>query len=275
MHYVIGDVHGCLKELQQIISKIEAKDDDARYIFVGDFIDRGSESYKVLKWMMEHITEDGKYQSVRGNHEQLVIEWYEKWLRWYEDGGVKSNNPMPETTYDFSEYIKKNGALYIDRLDAITGFFQKLPTRKELEINGKKYCIVHAWDWNDKNLSEESRSYMNIWNRDFQATGNFENDTIIVHGHTPTFLYAYRAYDKTIPGMIGYRRNSINLDGGCCFKNDYYYYPCMLCAICLETMEEIYNTSIEERFREINKGKSEEEIVQIIDDFMKIYEENV
>lgn len=47
--------------------------------------------------------------------------------------------------------------------------------------------------------------------------------------------------------MIAYRENSINLDGGCCFSKRFEY-PCMLCAICLENLEEIYPDTLENRF---------------------------
>ena len=66
MHYVIGDVHGCYTELMALLDKIESQDAEAQIIFVGDWVDRGSEQKQVLDWMMEYITEDGKYQSVRG-----------------------------------------------------------------------------------------------------------------------------------------------------------------------------------------------------------------
>lgn len=43
------------------------------------------------------------------------------------------------------------------------------------------------------------------------------------------------------PGFINYRDNAINEYGGCVFINGYWDQgPCMLCAICLETLEEIY-----------------------------------
>ena len=76
MHYVIGDVHGCYTELMSLLDKIESQDAEAQIIFVGDWVDRGSEQKQVLDWMMEHITEDGKYQSVRGNHDEEAWEWY-------------------------------------------------------------------------------------------------------------------------------------------------------------------------------------------------------
>ena len=59
--------------------------------------------------------------------------------------------------------------------------------------------------------------------------------------------------------MIAYRKNSINLDGGCCFSKRFDY-PCMLCAICLETLEEIYPDTLENRFyKNANKMISMEE----------------
>ena len=72
MHYVIGDVHGCYDELMRLLQKIEEKDNDAIIYFVGDLIDRGPKVWEVLNWAMEHITPDGKYRSVRGNHEELA-----------------------------------------------------------------------------------------------------------------------------------------------------------------------------------------------------------
>ena len=61
--------------------------------------------------------------------------------------------------------------------------------------------------------------------------------------------------------MIGYMQNDINVDGGCFVgKNDSRKlpYPCMLCAICLETLEEIYSRTLEEQFA-CQNGISKEE----------------
>ena len=84
MHYCIGDIHGCFDEMLLLIQKIENTDKDAEFIFLGDFIDRGPKVWETVNWAMENITKDGKYRSVRGNHEQLAIEWmnnYKIWLK--------------------------------------------------------------------------------------------------------------------------------------------------------------------------------------------------
>ena len=89
MHYVIGDVHGCYNEMLSLINKIEVQDNEPIIYFVGDFIDRGPKVWEVLQWMMEHISKDGRYRAVRGNHEQMVIEWYEQTREKWENNEKK------------------------------------------------------------------------------------------------------------------------------------------------------------------------------------------
>ncbi len=55
--------------------------------------------------------------------------------------------------------------------------------------------------------------------------------------------------------MISYRRNMINLDGGCVFYENFAQFPCMLCALCLETLEEIYPWTVEERYLQYSGGE--------------------
>lgn len=46
--WVIGDVHGCYNEFLKLIHNEEIKDTDT-IILIGDIIDRGSDSYKMLQ----------------------------------------------------------------------------------------------------------------------------------------------------------------------------------------------------------------------------------
>lgn len=57
MHYVIGDVHGQYDEMISLIDTIESMDSDAQIIFVGDFIDRGSQVDMVLEWCLKILQE--------------------------------------------------------------------------------------------------------------------------------------------------------------------------------------------------------------------------
>jgi len=264
MHYVIGDVHGCYDEMMALLSKIESSDKDARFIFVGDFIDRGPQVDKVLEWCMENITLDGKYQSVRGNHEQLALKWYGEWMEWWEEGGWfhPLEEPMPETAYDFSKWADALDILEPDKLKPYMDFFVGLPFHKTLEIEsawGKTitFRIVHAfYEYGD--VPEDVQQQSNIWKRIY--FGNHFSDEIMIHGHTPTIDvdYMYSGLRDTKPGMVSYRQNDINVDGGCVFAESYPMYPVMLCAIRLEDLEEIYGHTVEECFlKDVKDGVEE------------------
>lgn len=138
------------------------------------------------------------------------------------------------------------------------------------------YRICHAW--HSKNEEMGQLFDINLYERNFW--GYYVDDEIIVHGHTPTISpnYILRGiHGEERPGMIGYRHNDINVDGGCCFRRGYPEYPCMLCGICLETLEEIYSYTVEERYMEnaenqasrmsksfLEKVPDDENIVQIL-----------
>ena len=68
--YVVGDIHGCFGSWIKLKNKIEKQDSVARFILIGDIVDRGPEVCKMITWARKHITTDGKYQMILGNHEQ-------------------------------------------------------------------------------------------------------------------------------------------------------------------------------------------------------------
>lgn len=253
MHYVIGDVHGCFKELKLLLNKIESKDKDAIIYFVGDWVDRGNRVADVMQWVVDNITTTGKYRSVRGNHDQEALDWYNDYfLPWIKEEHT-SCETLPKTYYDFSTVVDN---CYDRNPEAIKPFFDKvsleMPYNTAVEITTVggvtvTYRICHAWhSKNDPRTIDTNLYARKFW-------GYYEDDEIIIHGHTPTIADDYRLrgnYDEDRPGMIGYRHNDIDVDGGCCFQRSFPNYPCMLCGICLETLEEIYPYSIEERLLE-------------------------
>lgn len=72
--FVIGDIHGALRALEQLVEKMKPRKGD-RFIFMGDYVDGWSESAQVIAWLIEF---EKKYACVflRGNHDV----WCEEWL---------------------------------------------------------------------------------------------------------------------------------------------------------------------------------------------------
>lgn len=246
MHYCIGDVHGCYDEMIALIDKIESQDENAEIIFVGDFIDRGPKVWEVLEWVRSHVTVDGKYRAVLGNHEDMVLQWFKEFEEWHKDmQSLDFDRPMPETHYDFLKVMADHEMLTPDQIRPIMEFFETLPLEIDIpieDIDGYRvmYRIVHAWVADEIEDPDAKRMQI-LWDRDH--LDHDKTNEIIVHGHTPTILSEKRG------GLINYYKNAINLDGGCCFHERYPQNPSMLCGICLETWREFYPCSLEERIQ--------------------------
>jgi serine/threonine protein phosphatase 1 len=46
--YAIGDIHGCLDKLEDLLSRIDARPGRDQLVFLGDYIDRGPSSCEVV-----------------------------------------------------------------------------------------------------------------------------------------------------------------------------------------------------------------------------------
>ena len=66
-HVFIGDVHGCLDELNSLLKKLHLRSED-RLVFVGDLVAKGPDSQGVVARVREL-----KAQCVRGNHDEAVL----------------------------------------------------------------------------------------------------------------------------------------------------------------------------------------------------------
>lgn len=249
MHYVIGDVHGCFDDLMNLLNKIERVDSDANFIFVGDFIDRGSRSRETLDWVLDNITENEKFQSVRGDHEQSMIDWFNdtehKDIDWfYREYG--------DLYQERTEYIWQTYTDDDDKLRQIVECFRKMPLNKRIRVrfsNGNivYYRICHS---THRDVADEREQiWCNLYEPDYW--GNGKDYEITVRGHIPTFNrdFNLRGAQSDMPGFICYRRYMINVDCGRCYprENNGINY---LAAICLETLEEYYDATVNERINE-------------------------
>lgn len=68
---VVGDIHGCLEEFDELLKKIEYKSNEDRLIVVGDLIDRGPDSVGVVRRCRELNLE-----VTMGNHEYKFLKWW-------------------------------------------------------------------------------------------------------------------------------------------------------------------------------------------------------
>lgn len=70
---IVGDVHGCLEELQELIQQLAPNAND-HVIFIGDLIDRGPDSIGVVH-QVEQLSALFKVSLILGNHEDKFLRY--------------------------------------------------------------------------------------------------------------------------------------------------------------------------------------------------------
>ncbi len=104
--YLIGDVHGRADLLQRLFDLIDADQAAAGLqhplaVFLGDYIDRGPDSRRVLQSlqaMQRHLGADpeaeGEMLCLMGNHERMMLDFLDSPVeigpRWLRNGGVQT-----------------------------------------------------------------------------------------------------------------------------------------------------------------------------------------
>lgn len=184
--YAIGDIHGGLKALIQVLNKVEVKEEDT-LIFVGDYVDGWSESAQVIAFLIE-LSEKINCIFIKGNHDVWCEDWLESGhvdLTWYIHGGKETM----ESYALFSEDEKKKHLR----------FFQKMPL---YHIDNDNRLFIHAGFTSmhgvEKEVFKQSFYYdRTLWEMALTMDKSIEKDSLlfpnrlrhykeIFIGHTPT-----------------------------------------------------------------------------------------
>ena len=197
--FAIGDIHGRLNPLLDILFSINFDADKDKLVFLGDFIDRGDFSKEVVFLVKKLSNTFENVIALRGNHEQMAINFVNNqedngiMSLWYENGGFKTINSygIDVKVFKQAREILENNQFLED-----VSWFETLPTFHE----EKDFIFIHAGLNPNKSLEKQNLEDK-LWSRKFiYLTHNF-GKTLIV-GHTP------KASVKKI-------KNKILLDTGC------------------------------------------------------------
>ena len=74
--FAIGDIHGCYQELKSLLAVCEkvGAAQHTRFVFVGDYIDRGPDPKKVIDYLVDRQhRQPNRFVCLRGNHEQMLL----------------------------------------------------------------------------------------------------------------------------------------------------------------------------------------------------------
>ncbi|GAL82895.1 metallophosphoesterase [Sporocytophaga myxococcoides] len=212
----IGDIHGCYEELNALLDKLGYVTTDAiknstlqkkyfhpdkrKLVFLGDMVDRGPASDKVMELILELNDQNIAY-AVLGNHD-------EKFLRYLKGNPVRVNSGLERTIRQFerkSEAFKNNVIRFLKvlpshyvlddgRIIAVhAGIREDMQGKDKREI--KDYCVFGEPGETKK---DDGLPVRQDWGRDYNGKAK------VVYGHTPV----------KEPFWIN---NSIDIDSGCVF----------------------------------------------------------
>ena len=82
MLYAMSDIHGCFNQLEERLGQIHIREED-KLIFLGDYIDYGPQSAKVLQTVihLQETLKEGSVIALKGNHEDMLLSWLKECRR--------------------------------------------------------------------------------------------------------------------------------------------------------------------------------------------------
>ena len=194
----IGDIHGCYDDLVDMITALE---EDGRYnkgidklIFLGDYIDRGGDSNKVVAYIRELQRKNKNVIALRGNHEDMCIDYFKtdyKDTTWFNNGGYQT--------------IKSYDGNY-NQLAKDVYWMQHLPLYHEDD----NFVYVHAGIDVTKPMNEQ-KEYSLLWVRENFIYNSKQYHKKVIFGHTPSVLINHSTKPYYTSG------GNIGIDTACVF----------------------------------------------------------
>ncbi|MEM9917306.1 MAG: polynucleotide kinase-phosphatase [Bacteroidota bacterium] len=214
---LIGDVHGCFKELRKLLAKLGYKvvrhrdrsrnfgytvkaPEGRKAVFVGDLVDRGPASNEVLRLVMS-MTQAGTALCVCGNHDAKLLKKLEGKKVMLNHGLAETMEQLADEPEDFiqatklflrgliSHYVLDNGRLVV----AHAGLREDMQGRGSGAV--RAFCLYGE---TTGEIDEFGLPVRHNWATEYEGRAQ------VVFGHTP------------VPEALWFNK-TIDIDTGCVF----------------------------------------------------------
>ncbi len=210
---VIGDIHGGLKAVIQVLERAKINANDT-LIFLGDYVDGWSQSPEVLDFLIA-LSQKQQCIFIRGNHDELLLDWLENRHEslneemWFKHGGKAT----VDAYLNFSDEVKQQHIHFLKSL-------------QNYHLDTQNRLFVHAGFTNLNGVTLEYFTKMMYWDRTLWELALSLDETMdkdsnlypkrlkiyseIYIGHTPV--------SKTEKVEPLFKNTVWNLDTGAAFK---------------------------------------------------------
>jgi hypothetical protein len=145
--FVVGDLHGSLSALVNLLAGVNFNPEIDRLISVGDLVDRGPDSLGCLD-----LIDEPWVHAAKANHEEMMLEAFNGGYMgnfWFQNGGF-----WGAAAYNDWQNLKKNSVVNLDKRvpeEKSQRLFDLLPKVEQLPFlitikrpDGKKFHVIHA-----------------------------------------------------------------------------------------------------------------------------------
>jgi len=208
---MISDIHGCMDQFNQLLMKVEFNSKEDQLILLGDYVDRGPHSKKVVDKVIG-LVRNHHAIALRGNHDQRFFdlindEHNDVRAKFIEHGGIQTIQSYFDTNNEITdeilnqavETIGTNFKHHVDFLSNLPFFYED-----------NDHIYVHAGinpkytDWK----KQPAHDFMYIKHEFIRSS--FDLKKKVIFGHTRTV---------DIHGLpeIWFSEDKIGIDGGCAY----------------------------------------------------------
>ncbi|MEM1430335.1 MAG: metallophosphoesterase family protein [Pseudomonadota bacterium] len=201
--YAVGDIHGCLDQLEQMLDEIERDAVGTPYhiVFLGDYVDRGPQSAGVLRLLHALDTaappEAGSQAApagvtcLLGNHDFMMLDFIaepEDGVNWLLVGGGETlmSFGIPHAGFlgtrggELAQRVAAQAAALAEAMgDDLIDWLANRP----LWWQSGDLVAVHALTEPEKPMQEQSDATL-LWARPARNLAARGDGTWVVHGHT-------------------------------------------------------------------------------------------
>lgn len=188
--FIVGDIHGCFKEWMLLLEKAGYQKNHHRMILVGDLINKGPDSFQVLKWAY-----DNKIETIIGNHEYKFIQSIEQNLTLstcFQDLKTKMGSKLEM----WIQYIKSFPS-FIEEEDFIVVHGGIVPEEHPRDSKLENIINMRYWNTKEKKISPSGQPWYEY----------YKEEKLVIYGH-----WAKQGLLK--------RKHSIGLDTGCVYGRE-------------------------------------------------------
>jgi len=188
--YVVGDVHGRLDLLDQLLERIdsdiaERRPEQALIVFLGDLIDRGPDSAGVVERLRTYRRDGVRTVFLLGNHEEVVLrilggeaQLIPGWLRFGGAQCLRSYGGEPQRIAllgDEAAVEAIRSVIPAEHVEFLRGFADT--------CRFGDYLFVHAGIRPGVELDQQTQLDLR-WIREPFLADETDHGFVVIHGHT-------------------------------------------------------------------------------------------